>query len=76
MTLSVFFTTQGYLLNWDVQKTIWDYLFGKEKYNIGSKSTVVLTEPLLNFTSIQEATSEVFFEEYEVDSLLRINGMF
>lgn len=68
------FILQGYLLNWDVQKNIWDYVFGKDVFNLNSNTTVVLTEPILNFTSIQEATSEVFFEEYEVEALLRING--
>ncbi|RXG58852.1 Actin-related protein 6 [Armadillidium vulgare] len=65
---------KGYLLNFDVQKNIWDYAFGKDVFNLSSNTTVVFTEPLLNFTSIQESTSEVFFEEYEVDALLRING--
>lgn len=35
---------------------------------------MIVTEPYLNFTSTQEALSEIFFEEYEVDALLRING--
>ena len=35
---------------------------------------MVVTEPIFNFTSVQEATSEIFFEEYEVDALLRTNG--
>ncbi|KAL7642925.1 UNVERIFIED_CONTAM: hypothetical protein RMT77_006214 [Armadillidium vulgare] len=65
---------KGYLLNFDVQKNIWDYAFGKDVFNLSSNTTVVFTEPLLNFTSIQESTSEVFFEEYEVDALLRINA--
>ncbi|MCL4119484.1 UNVERIFIED_CONTAM: hypothetical protein GTU68_019164 [Idotea baltica] len=65
---------KGYLLNWDVQKNIWDHIFGKDVFNLNSNTTVVLTEPLLNFTSIQEATCEIFFEEYEVESLLRINA--
>ncbi|XP_076057802.1 actin-related protein 6 isoform X2 [Oratosquilla oratoria] len=66
---------KGYLVNWDVQKTVWDYLFGKECLNVNhSNSTTVITEPIFNFSSIQEAISEIFFEEYEVDALLRING--
>lgn len=66
---------QGYLVNWDVQKTVWDYVFSKEVFNVNHASTtLVVTEPFFNFSSIQEAMSEIFFEEYEVDALLRING--
>lgn len=25
---------QGYLVNWDVQRQVWDYLFGKEMYQV------------------------------------------
>ncbi|KAF2359909.1 Actin family [Trinorchestia longiramus] len=66
---------KGYLVNWDVQKTVWDYVFSKEIFNVNHTSTtLVITEPFFNFTSIQEAMSEIFFEEYEVDALLRINA--
>lgn len=66
---------QGYLVNWDIQKTVWDYVFGKDVFNVNhSNTTMIVTEPYLNFTSTQEALSEIFFEEYEVDALLRING--
>ena len=65
---------KGYLVNWDVQKTVWDYIFSKEccPVNLSQLSTIV-TEPLFNFSTIQEAMSEIFFEEYECHSLLRIN---
>ena len=66
---------QGYLVNWDIQKTVWDYVFGKDVFNVNhSNTTMIVTEPYLNFTSTQEALCEIFFEEYEVDALLRING--
>lgn len=32
---------------------------------------VIVTEPQFNFTSVQEAMTEIFFEEYECESLLR-----
>jgi len=35
---------------------------------------VIVTEPIFNFPSIQEAMTEIFFEEYECHSLLRINA--
>ena len=35
---------------------------------------VVVTEPMFNFAAIQEAMTEIFFEEYECKSLLQINA--
>lgn len=50
-------------------------MFGKDVFNVSlSNTTVIVTEPYLNFTSTQEALSEIFFEDYDVDALLRING--
>lgn len=72
---SVFFFFQGYLVNWDVQKTVWDYIFSKEccPANL-SEVPVIVTEPYNNFHSCQEVMTEMFFEEYECQSLLRVNG--
>ncbi|XP_078047276.1 actin-related protein 6 [Augochlora pura] len=65
---------KGYLVNWDVQKTVWDYVFSKECCPVNlSHLSVVVTEPLYNFSTVQEAMTEIFFEEYECQSLLRIN---
>ncbi|XP_066994944.1 actin-related protein 6 [Anabrus simplex] len=66
---------KGYLINWDVQKNVWDYLFSKECCNVNFNDVpLVVTEPYFNFPSIQEAMTEIFFEEYECQSLLRINA--
>lgn len=65
---------KGFLINWDTQKTVWDYIFSKECCPVNFNETpLILTEPLFNFSSIQEAMTEIFFEEYECQSLLRIN---
>ncbi|KAK6627362.1 hypothetical protein RUM44_009839 [Polyplax serrata] len=66
---------KGYLINWDVQKNVWDYIFSKEccDYNI-SEMNVIVTEPFFNFPTIQEAMTEIFFEEFACTSLLRINS--
>lgn len=66
---------QGYLLNWDVQKTVWDYIFSKDccKANF-TEAPLIVTEPYFNFSSIQEGMTEIFFEEYEFQALLRTNG--
>ncbi|KAK9297392.1 hypothetical protein QLX08_008838 [Tetragonisca angustula] len=66
---------KGYLVNWDVQKTVWDYIFSKECCLVNlSQLSLIVTEPLFNFSTVQEAMTEIFFEEYECQSLLRING--
>lgn len=66
---------KGYLVNWDIQKTIWDYMFGKDCCPVNFTETpLIVTEPYFNFPSIQEAMTEIFFEEYECQALLRINA--
>jgi len=63
------------MLNWDVQKTVWDYIFSKDccKANF-SEMPLIITEPYMNFATIQEGMTEMFFEEYECQSLLRTNS--
>ncbi|CAH0404325.1 unnamed protein product [Chilo suppressalis] len=66
---------KGFLINWDTQKTVWDYMFSKECCPVNFNETpLIVTEPLFNFASIQEAMTEIFFEEYECQTLLRINA--
>lgn len=65
---------KGYLVNVDVQKTVWDYIFSKECTSTSvSDLPVIVTEPPFDFAPIQEAITEIFFEEYECHSLLRVN---
>jgi actin-related protein 6 len=35
---------------------------------------LIVTEPYFNFSTIQEGMTEIFFEEYEFQALLRTNG--
>lgn len=66
---------KGYLVNWDHQKSVWDYLFGKHSFNIEpEKLKLIFTEPYFNFSSIQEGLSEIFFEEYGFKQLLRTHA--
>ena len=66
---------QGYLVNWDVQRQVWEHMFGKEVMNLEPPDTsIVITEPFFNFGSIQEAMNEVFFEEYQFQAIHRTNG--
>ncbi|VEN35717.1 unnamed protein product [Callosobruchus maculatus] len=63
---------RGYITKWDVQKPIWDYIFSKKVCPI-DEYPVVITQPLFNFNSIQDCMDEIFFEEYEVSSMFRLN---
>ncbi len=65
---------KGYLLNWEHQKTVWDYVFGKSCLNVEPQSKdLIFTEPYFNFASIQEGLNEVLFEEYRFRRVLRTN---
>uniref|UniRef100_A0A8C6WIY4 Actin-related protein 6 n=1 Tax=Neogobius melanostomus TaxID=47308 RepID=A0A8C6WIY4_9GOBI len=66
---------KGYLVNWDVQRKVWDHLFGKEMFKVDFADTsIIITEPYFNFTTIQESMNEILFEEYQFQSVLRINA--
>lgn len=74
---NAFWYFQGLLVNWDIQKNIWDYVFGKDCCSSNfSETPVIITEPYFNFACIQEAVAEIFFEDYECQAFLRINGKF
>lgn len=62
---------RGYLTNWDVQKTLWDHMFSADCTSTNFSEPLIITEPQFNFPSIQEAITEIFFEEYECETLLR-----
>ena len=48
-----------------LQKTVWDYVFGKSCFNVDTAAKhVVFTEPYFNFASIQDGLNEILFEEY------------
>ena len=65
---------KGYLVNWDHQKTVWDYVFGKACFNMDiDKFDLIFTEPYFNFTSIKEGLSEILFEEYGFKRIFRTN---
>lgn len=50
---------------------MWDYTFSKNCNPVDFSRPVIITEPQFNFPSIQEAMTEIFFEEYECETLLR-----
>uniref|UniRef100_A0A4W3GQ93 Actin-related protein 6 n=1 Tax=Callorhinchus milii TaxID=7868 RepID=A0A4W3GQ93_CALMI len=66
---------KGYLVNWDVQRQVWDQLFGREMYKVDfSETTILITEPYFNFNSIQESMNEILFEEYQFQEVYRTNA--
>lgn len=68
---------KGYLVNWDTQRQVWDYLFGEDCRNIKPQDMdLIVTEPMHNFPSIQEAMSEIFFEDYKFKSVLCLPSVF
>ncbi len=65
---------KGYLVNWDHQKTVWDYIMGPNCFDIANhlnKMDLVFTEPYFNFNSIKEGLSELLFEEYGFKRMFR-----
>jgi len=62
---------KGYLINWDIESQVWNRIFGKECFNLDFGETdLVFTEPYFNFNSVKEAVNEVFFEEYQFNSVV------
>lgn len=65
---------RGYIINWDIQREVWEYLFTRKYKEIEPKETdIIVTEPYFNFRNIQSNTDEVLFEEYGFKSVIRTN---
>lgn len=66
---------KGYLLNWDIQRKVWDYTFGKNVLNLDQNEIgIVMTEPHFNFSCNKSVMNEMFFEEYNFDRIFRTNA--
>uniref|UniRef100_A0A2L2YCC9 Actin-related protein 6 n=2 Tax=Parasteatoda tepidariorum TaxID=114398 RepID=A0A2L2YCC9_PARTP len=65
---------RGYIVNWEIEKQVWDHIFGSDFYNVDFKETcLIATEPYFNFVSMQESMTEILLEEYKFHSILRTN---
>jgi len=65
---------KGYIVNWDVQRTIWEHII-RDKLKIDpSEFTAVVTEPHFDPISNQRAIDEVFFEDYGFSAIYRSNN--
>lgn len=63
---------KGYLTNWDTQKTVWDHIFSSEGTGLRlDDNNIIITEPQMNFASIQEAMMEILFEEYHCTGVFK-----
>lgn len=64
---------KGILVNWDLERQVWNQIFKKQSVDFSSTSLIV-TEPIFNFNHTQECIEEICFEEYGFEGLIRING--
>ena len=65
---------RGFVINWDVQREIWEYVMRSKFKSINPKETdLIFTEPYFDFKSVQNNIDEVLFEEYGFKSVFRTN---
>ncbi|KAM7508211.1 hypothetical protein LguiA_018664 [Lonicera macranthoides] len=60
---------RGYLINPDLQSTIWSHIFSSILHITPSLSSLLLVEPLFNLPSVQKSIDELVFEEFNFKSL-------
>ncbi|KAB1199381.1 Actin-related protein 6 [Morella rubra] len=60
---------RGYLINPELQRDIWAHLFNSLLHVSPSQSSLLLTEPLFALPSIQRATDELVFEDFNFKAL-------
>ncbi|RCH96054.1 Actin- protein 6 [Rhizopus azygosporus] len=62
---------KGYLVNWDVEKIVWNRLFNHVAKIKPKETRLLVTEPCFNLPVIQENYDQVIFEEFEFASCYR-----
>ncbi|KAL3368797.1 hypothetical protein AABB24_009555 [Solanum stoloniferum] len=60
---------RGYLINPDLQSSIWSHIFSNLLKITPSHSSLLLTEPLFNLPSIQRSIDEIVFEDFNFKAL-------
>ncbi|CAO3651706.1 unnamed protein product [Cunninghamella blakesleeana] len=60
-----------YIIDLLLKKTIWDCVYKQVLKTEPKDTQLVITEPLFNLSSIQEAYDQIIFEEYQVQSCYR-----
>ncbi|BGP03131.1 Actin-related protein 6 [Rhodotorula toruloides] len=68
---------RGILNNWEVEKTVWDRVFGSRGRGLSiapQDTNLLVTEPVFNLPNVQDHYDQIVFEEYEFQSYLRCPG--
>lgn len=60
---------RGFLVNWDVEKEVWNRAFKSVLKVNPRNSCLLVTEPLFNFAQLQQTLEQVVFEEYGFQAL-------
>lgn len=66
---------RGYLVNWQCQIEVWNHLFSDKLRTAPSETSLILTEPLMNLSSIQHECNEVVFEYFGFKEYVRKPSM-
>lgn len=64
---------KGYIVNWDVQRTVWEHVIRDKLKMDPTEYTAVITEPQFDPIANQRALDEVFFEDYGFSAIYRSN---
>ncbi|TNY17915.1 actin-like protein ARP6 [Rhodotorula diobovata] len=65
---------RGILNNWEVEKTVWDRVFGHRGRGLKlspQETNLLVTEPVFNLPNVQEHYDQMIFEDYDFASYLR-----
>ncbi|GAA5844602.1 hypothetical protein JCM11251_002240 [Rhodosporidiobolus azoricus] len=68
---------RGILNNWEVEKGVWDRVFGSKGKGLKISppvTSLLVTEPVMNLPNVQDHYDQIVFEEYEFASYLRAPG--
>ncbi|GJP61111.1 hypothetical protein CLOP_g18315 [Closterium sp. NIES-67] len=63
---------RGYVVNWDLQRSIWDRAFSGILKVQPSSASLLVSEPLFSLPSIQRSMDELAFEHFGFRSYLRV----
>ncbi|KAG2205570.1 hypothetical protein INT47_005945 [Mucor saturninus] len=62
---------KGLLVNWGIERTIWDRVYKNVAQIEPKESQLIVTEPCFNLGAIQDSYDQVIFEEYEFGACYR-----
>ncbi|CEP12602.1 hypothetical protein [Parasitella parasitica] len=65
---------KGLLVNWGIERTIWDSLFKNAMPIEPKDSRLLITEPCFNLPAIQDNYDQIVFEEFEFGACFRTIG--